>query len=58
MPPPTENANGTGTPQERFRTQLVKLQEMGFNDEEANIAALLAVGGSVNAAVERLLQQL
>ena len=45
-----------GTPQERYRVQLQKLQEMGFSDEEANLSALQATGGSVNAAIERLLQ--
>ena len=45
-------------PQVRFRVQLAKLQEMGFNEEEANITALLAASGSLNAAVERLLQQM
>jgi ubiquilin len=44
------------TPQERYRVQLQKLQEMGFSDEEANLTALQATGGSVNAAIERLLQ--
>jgi ubiquilin len=44
------------TPQERYRVQLQKLQEMGFSDEEANLSALQATGGSVNAAIERLLQ--
>ncbi len=44
------------TPQERYRVQLQKLQEMGFSDEEANLSALQAAGGSVNAAIERLLQ--
>lgn len=44
------------TPQERYRAQLQKLQEMGFSDEEANLSALQATGGSVNAAIERLLQ--
>jgi hypothetical protein len=31
---------------------------MGFGDEAANITALQATGGSLNAAVERLLSQL
>jgi hypothetical protein len=29
---------------------------MGFYDQEANIRALQATGGNVNAAVDRLLQ--
>ena len=32
------------------------LQDMGFYDQEANIRALQATGGNVNAAVDRLLQ--
>ena len=40
---------------ERYRTQLARLNEMGFTDEDANIAALQATGGSVNMAIERLL---
>jgi ubiquilin len=35
---------------------LFLLQDMGFYDQEANIRALQASGGNVNAAVERLLQ--
>jgi ubiquilin len=31
------------------------LQDMGFFDRDANIRALQATGGNVNAAVERLL---
>lgn len=34
---------------------LVPLQDMGFFDREANIRALQATGGNVNAAVDRLL---
>jgi len=34
------------------------LQDMGFFDPDANIRALQATGGNVNAAVERLLQNL
>ena len=43
-------------PEERFRSELETLQQMGFNNREANIRALLATFGDVNAAVERLLQ--
>ena len=43
-------------PRERFATQLQKLSDMGFTDEAANLTALQATGGNVNAAVERLLQ--
>jgi ubiquilin len=45
-------------PEELYRTQLQQLRDMGFINTEANIAALRATGGNVNAAVERLLNQL
>lgn len=44
-------------PEIRFAAQLEQLQEMGFYDPDANIRALLACGGNVNLAVERLFQQ-
>ena len=34
------------------------LQDMGFSDRPANVRALQAVSGNVNAAVERLLSGL
>lgn len=58
------SAGGTGgfaagpPPEERFRSQLEQLAAMGFVNREANIAALIATFGDVNAAVERLLQSL
>lgn len=42
---------------DRFRFQLQSLYDMGFDDELANVAALEAVGGNVNRAVDRLLSQ-
>jgi len=42
-------------PEVRFRTQLDQLRDMGFPDQQANLAALLATGGNVQAAIERLL---
>lgn len=42
-------------PNVRFASQLEQLKEMGFYDEAENIQALLATGGNVNAAIERLL---
>ena len=42
-------------PEERFATQLQQLEGMGFGDRAANIRALTATQGNVNAAVERLL---
>ncbi|CAD5122358.1 DgyrCDS10795 [Dimorphilus gyrociliatus] len=44
-------------PEERFASQLDQLASMGFINREANIQALLATFGDVNAAIDRLLQQ-
>ncbi|XP_022252412.1 ubiquilin-1-like isoform X2 [Limulus polyphemus] len=43
-------------PEERYRTQLEQLTAMGFINRDANLQALIATFGDVNAAVERLLQ--
>ncbi|XP_067120239.1 ubiquilin-1 [Centruroides vittatus] len=43
-------------PEERYRSQLEQLTAMGFMNREANLQALIATFGDVNAAVERLLQ--
>ena len=43
-------------PEILYRDQLAQLNAMGFTDAAANIQALIATGGNVNAAVERLLQ--
>merc|ERR1712176_1344958 len=39
-----------------YRDQLSQLNAMGFTDAEANIQALIATGGNVQAAIDRLLQ--
>jgi ubiquilin len=49
MPGPVQD------PAERFAAQLQQLQDMGFGDRAANLRALQATSGNVNAAVERLL---
>ncbi|RZF39874.1 hypothetical protein LSTR_LSTR008479 [Laodelphax striatellus] len=48
---------GTGghPPEERYRSQLEQLTAMGFVNRDANLQALIATFGDVNAAVERLL---
>jgi ubiquilin len=50
---------GTGAsalpPEERFRVQLEKLRDMGFPDQQANVAALQATSGNLDAAIDRLL---
>jgi len=48
------NAN-VPPPEERFQTQLETLASMGFVDRQANIQALIATYGDVNAAIDRLL---
>ncbi|KAI9469991.1 MAG: hypothetical protein EXX96DRAFT_654389 [Benjaminiella poitrasii] len=52
---PAANTTPTEPPEVRFREQLVQLEEMGFSEKSANIRALLATGGNVQAAVEYLL---
>lgn len=42
-------------PATRFAAQLQQLRDMGFYDDSANLRALQATSGNVNAAVERLL---
>lgn len=44
------------SPEERYRNQLEQLAAMGFMNREANLQALIATFGDVNAAIERLLQ--
>ncbi|XP_040188116.1 ubiquilin-4 [Rana temporaria] len=43
------------TPEMRFQSQLDQLNAMGFINREANLQALIATGGDINAAIERLL---
>jgi ubiquilin len=51
-------AVNTVAPEQLYASQLSQLQEMGFLDTQENVRALVAVGGNVNAAVERLLGNL
>ncbi|XP_025077166.1 ubiquilin-1-like isoform X1 [Pomacea canaliculata] len=44
-------------PEQRYASQLEQLAAMGFVDRDANIRALTATLGDVNAAIDRLLQQ-
>uniref|UniRef100_A0A3B3ZC50 Ubiquilin-4 n=1 Tax=Periophthalmus magnuspinnatus TaxID=409849 RepID=A0A3B3ZC50_9GOBI len=46
---------GSMTPEVRFQSQLDQLSAMGFINREANLQALIATGGDINAAIERLL---
>ncbi|XP_044183161.1 ubiquilin-1-like isoform X1 [Acropora millepora] len=47
----------TQNPEVMYRTQLEQLSQMGFVDRARNIQALVATGGDLNAAIERLLQR-
>lgn len=42
-------------PEERYRAQLEQLADMGFINRDANLQALIATFGDINAAIERLL---
>lgn len=48
-PPPPQ-----GDPREIYRDQLQQLREMGFPNEDANIAALQQSQGNISFAIERL----
>jgi len=45
---------GAIDPREKYSSQLVQLIEMGFEDEEANLLALIDTGGSVENAINKL----
>lgn len=50
--PPVQD---TRPPEERYESQLRQLNDMGFFDFDANVTALRRTGGSVQGAVEQLL---
>ncbi|KAG2214003.1 hypothetical protein INT47_001274 [Mucor saturninus] len=50
-----QNVTPSEPPEVRFRDQLAQLEEMGFSEKPANVRALLATGGNVQAAIEYLL---
>ncbi|NWS18370.1 UBQL1 protein, partial [Pachyramphus minor] len=49
------NAQQLQNPEVRFHQQLEQLSAMGFLNHEANLQALIATGGDISAAIERLL---
>ncbi|XP_016993982.2 ubiquilin-1 [Drosophila takahashii] len=51
----SNNADGTQPPEVRYQSQLEQLAAMGFGNRDANLQALIATFGDINAAVERLL---
>ena len=42
-------------PKVKYATQLEKMKEMGFSNEAANLEALQATNGNIEAAIERML---
>lgn len=52
---PTAASDGGQPPEERYSQQLQQLTEMGFPNREANLQALIATFGDINAAIARLL---
>ncbi|CAM9140758.1 unnamed protein product [Discosporangium mesarthrocarpum] len=54
-PTPASPAAPTANPEETYAAQITQMGEMGFTDRQACIRALVATGGNVNAAVERML---
>lgn len=53
--PPVQQPVLQGNPEEIYRDQIAKLQEMGFTNKAVNIQVLQQCFGNVDAAVERLL---
>ncbi|EDW05571.1 ubiquilin-1 [Drosophila mojavensis] len=51
----SNNADSTQPPEVRYQSQLEQLDSMGFVNRDANLQALIATFGDINAAVERLL---
>ncbi|KAK5642579.1 hypothetical protein RI129_008746 [Pyrocoelia pectoralis] len=49
--------DNTSPPEERYQTQLGQLEAMGFVNRNANLQALIATFGDINAAIERLVGQ-
>lgn len=52
-----QNVANQQPPEQRYSAQLEQLANMGFLNREANLQALIATFGDVNAAIERLLNQ-
>jgi ubiquilin len=55
MPQQPQQQGPQDPPEVRFAVQLRQLNDMGFTNYEANIAALQATMGNVQLAIERLL---
>eukprot|EP01084_Bolivina_argentea_P100627 180609_1 len=48
------NNNNNGNARQMYANQLSALRNMGFNDEQRNIEALIAAGGDINRAIQYL----
>ena len=53
--PATSDAPAQNQGQSDFSEQLRRLQDMGFNDVQANLKALQETNGNVEAAIDRLI---
>merc|ERR1712038_484833 len=51
----TNTSDNTIPPEQRYRMQLQSLNDMGFDDNRVNIAALMQTHGNVNRAIDVLL---
>ena len=44
--------------EEKYKDQLLKLEEMGFTDKQKNLEALKATNGNVEVAIERMMNNI
>jgi ubiquilin len=54
----TASASDSRPPREKYANELSQIKEMGFNDEEVILQALVQCNGNVSLALERLFSQL
>uniref|UniRef100_A0A7S2S5R3 Ubiquilin n=1 Tax=Mucochytrium quahogii TaxID=96639 RepID=A0A7S2S5R3_9STRA len=57
-PNPWAAPTSADSPEQKYKSQLEQLENMGFPDKKANIQALLRNNGEVNAAVESLIEEM
>ena len=55
MNPPAAPTNPNEPPEVTYRSQLQRLHEMGFYDDEENIRVLRECNGNLNRAIDHLL---
>jgi ubiquilin len=55
VPPAPAAPADTRPPEVRFEAQLTQMRDMGFTDDAVSIRALIVTGGSVQLAIERIL---